>query len=1026
MLKPKKLIEVAMPIKEISAESVRDKSIRHGHISTLHLWWARRPLPVCRAVVFASLVPDPNDENCPQAFKDAVKILLGEANNPGDPYAPYTDIPWTSVYDPMEDSLRNRLQMFIGKFTEPMQQHLLGKASKPQAGNMLNSYSLIKWDSKNDENIINKARKLIWVAHNATGTTVSSASGAELSATELIEDFEKHYKNIKKAENELYSLKDRQLHTKESVELTENLDHTIDTFLNKMPKVFDPFAGGGAIPLEASRLGCRSYGNDINPVAHIIQKGSLEFPQKYGKPIIYSKDEFLTNYGKDAFDKIGNEDRIYEDGNVVAIKIANRLSFDVEFYANEICKATEIEIGHFYPKDKDGNKPVLYYWAKTGTCSNPSCKAEVPLLRQFYLANKKGKQIYLKPVISGLSIEFQITSGVCNDEGFVSRGNLKCPICGSITDVNTIKAQSIAGQLNQKIVAVIYESNKGKEYRTPRGDEISILRNIPENIDIPNEDMQRNSAGGDTFSWGISKWGQLFSNRQLLAIHTLIKKLNGIKYENIISDASYQKAVLTYLAILINRITPRSNMFGLWNTTAETLEHIFGRQAIPMVFDYPESNILSNSGGGLLSQIDWIKRYIEGESHQPFSTILQNASSGEKEQFKFKEITAVVTDPPYYDAIAYADLSDFFYVWFKRTLNDVYPLNFTTPQTPKTEECTALKHHHDNEKEKAKLHFENKLTEIFDAIEHQTSDIVSIMFAHQSTEAWTTLCNSILGAKMNIMGSWAIDTERTSGTKTDKAFLSSSVTVSCVPTQSEGYGDYKEVKKAIEVTVASEVDELYRLGFRGADLLTACFGKAVSEFGKYKKVEKADGSEVTVAELLEMARESAFNALLKGFDGDEFTKFYIGWLQLNGFIESDFDDAAKFVKVGLSINVNELFTEHILIKNLNKQALGNFTERNALTKTLGERANSHLIDQVHKAMFLYKGANRTALLSYINEKAGSPDGAFWRVLTALDELLPKDCEDQKMTKGLLTNKESLIRESKDINKAITSQGQLEF
>ena len=150
MTKPKKLIEVAMPIKEISAESVRDKYIRHGHISTLHLWWARRPLPVCRAVVFASLVPDPLDENCPQAFRDAVEILLGKATNPGDPYKPYDDIPWTSVYDPMEDNLRNRLQMFIGKFTSEMQQHLLHQKQKPSAGNQLSDFSLIKWDNKNN------------------------------------------------------------------------------------------------------------------------------------------------------------------------------------------------------------------------------------------------------------------------------------------------------------------------------------------------------------------------------------------------------------------------------------------------------------------------------------------------------------------------------------------------------------------------------------------------------------------------------------------------------------------------------------------------------------------------------------------------------------------------------------------------------------------------------------------------------------------------------------------------------------
>lgn len=1018
MIQPKKLIEVAMPIKEISAASVHDKYVHHGHISTLHIWWARRPLPVCRAVVFASLVPDPLDVNCPQVFKDAVELLLGKKEEKlTDPYNTYEDIPWTSILDPMEDNLRNRLQMFIGKFTKPMQDHLLGKAAKPAAGKMLTTDSLIKWENKNDETIINKARKLIWVAHN---------SGTKKSAIELLADFDNYYKAIKDAENALYALTNRHLETKESKKLTENLNNTIEAFLNKMPKVFDPFAGGGAIPLEAARLGCRSYGNDINPVAHIIQKGSLEFPQKYGKPISYSSEEFIKIYGEAAFNKIANENKIYQDGNIIGINIPNRLSFDVEYFAKKILNEAEKDIGHLYPSDKNGKKPLVYYWAKVVNCANPSCKAEVPLLRQFYLSNKKGKVIYLNPIIEGNKIDFEIKNGNYSFDGWNKKGNLKCPCCGSITDIKNIKEQFINQLTKEKLLAVIFESENGKEYRIPSKDEINSIFNLPENVEIPSEDMQRNSAGGDTFSWGINKWGQIFSKRQLHSIHCLIKHFTLIKEELKPID-DYEKALVTYLSIWIDRIASYMTSFGRWIPQNEQLTSLFGRQAIAMIFDYPEVSIFSPSTSGPLNQLEWILMYLESENKQPFTAQCFNSSSGDKEQFELKSLTAVITDPPYYDAIAYADLSDFFYVWLKRTVADLYPLNFATPQTPKTEECTMLKHHHNGKKEKAKQHFEDKLTEIFEAIEHQTSDIVSIMFAHQSTEAWTTLCNSILGANMNITGSWAIDSEReTRMIANAGAALQSSVTVSCVPSKSEGYGDYKEVKKAIEATVAREVDELYCLGFRGADLLTACFGQAVSEFGKYKKVEKADGSEVTVAELLEMARESAFNALLKGFDGDEFTKFYIGWLQLNGFSESDFDDAAKFVKVGLSINVQELFTEHILIKNGNKQAIGNCAERIKANKNIGDKKGSYLIDQVHKAMFLYKGTNRGALLKFISEKADAPDSAFWRVVTSLDELLPKDCDDQKLTRGLLSNKDSLIRESKESEITTFTQGSLEL
>ena len=1013
MAQAKKLIEVAMPVKEISAESVTDVRIQHGHISSLHTWWARRPLPVCRAVVIASILPDPLDPNCPKSFCDALEIVVGKGSDPYGYYKPYDNIPYTSAIDKMEDNLRNRLMMFIGKFSDQFIKNEKA-GNKTEARETLSDACLIKWDNKNNEDILNQARKLIWVAHNAdSGKT----------AKNLIDEFDKAYKAIKDAEDDLYSLTNRHLASNADVKAKQiSLAKAIEEFLAKMPKVFDPFAGGGAIPLEAARLGCQSYGNDINPVAHIIQKGSLEFPQKFGKPISYSKDEFIRLYGKDEWNNVENENFIYKNGEATGVKIDNRLYFDVQFYANKLLKLTDEEVGQYYPKVANKDKPIAYYWARVAKCSNPSCKADVPILRQFYLCNKKEKPIYLKPIIKGSTINFSIENGTCSIEGWSNRGNLKCPCCGSITDVKKIKEQSLDGGLPERLLAVIEVDKSGKIYRLPKQTEVDIVSNIPI-VKRPVEKMQRNSAGGDTFSWGISEWGQMFTKRQLFTMTSLVKNIGNIK--KVLSDfePEYTKAILTYLAILIDRGSTRLTSFGVWNPQYEKIQPIFSRQAIPMVFDFPES-VFTPVDGPIASQLEWILKVIEGESSIPFISQVYNASSGEKKQFKEKYLTAVITDPPYYDAIAYADLSDFFYVWLKRSLGDTYPEIFATPQTPKTEECTALKHHHDDDKEKAKAHFENKLLQIFEAIEYQTSDIVSIMFAHQSTEAWTTLCNSILGARMNITGSWALDTEMTGALKTDKAFLSSSVTVCAKPVKRQGTGDYKEVRKAVEKTVAKEVEELYSLGFRGADLLTACFGQAVSEFGKYEKVEKADGSEVTVAELLEMARESAFNALLKGFDGDDFTKFYIGWLQLYGFAESEFDDAAKFSRVGLSINVAELFTEHILIKNGNKQTLGGFEQRLKENKNIGDRANNFLIDLVHRAMALYKGTNRTALLQYIGKVAAQPESNFWRVITSLCEVLPQGSEDHKQAIGLLTNKDSLIRESKTVQTATTTQTNL--
>lgn len=995
MTKAKKLIEVALPIKEISAESVRDKSIRHGHISTLHLWWARRPLPVCRAVVFASLVPDPLDANCPKAFCDAIQDLL--ATNPL--YAPYPDIPYTAIYDPMPDNLRNRLLMFIGKFSSPCQQNMLAGKSTPSK-DQIQEGCLIKWESKNNPVVLRLARLLIWVAYNAERRP-------EATYQELATEFDLAFNAIKEAENNLYYTPNRHLASADVESKEAALQAAIESFQNRMPSVFDPFAGGGAIPLEAARLGCRSYGNDINPVAHIIEKGSVEFPQKYGKPITYTHDEFMSLYGKDGVNLHIEKFGVMPTGNV---EIPNRLSFDVEYYAKKLLAMTEAEVGHLYPTDEKGNKPVAYYWARTATCSNPSCRAEVPLLKQFYLANTKSKKVYLNPIINGTDIQFEIKHGEYKEKdlpGWNNRCVLTCPCCGSVTTTNQLKEQFKAKRTGERLLAIITESPNGKSYRLPKNVELDSLKYVPKNQERPTERMEvGNNRNFNTPGWGIELYGEMFSDRQIYFLNNLLNQMNSLSIQR---ELPYNKALLSILAIFIDRIAIANTSFGVWHTGGEKLERPMGRQAIPMVFDFPESNPLCSSSGSALNQLEWLTRYIESECNYPFAAILNNASSGEKSQFEKKSINAVVTDPPYYDAIAYADISEFFYVWLKRTLGSLYPLNFATPLTPKSDECTALKHHHGNSINQAKEHFEKKLTDIFKAIEYQTSDIVSIMFAHQSTEAWTTLCNSIIGSQMNITGSWPMDTEMTGALKSHMAYLESSVTVSCRPSERNGYQSFKRVKKAIETKVTEEVNALYELGFRGADLLTACFGQAVSEFGKYETVEKADGSEVTVAELLELAKLSAFNALLRGFDGlDDYTRFYIGWLQMNGMGDTDFDDAAKFARVGMSVNISDIFDKHLLIRTGNKQHLATYKER-AINNTFGSTTDEPLINQVHKAMIIWEGGDRREILHHLKKVGKEASSPFWRVLASLKELLPEG-DDLKQVRELISNSANLIQD----------------
>ncbi len=1012
-MKAKRLIEVAMPIKEISAESVRDKSIRQGHISTLHLWWARRPLPACRGVVFASLVQDPLDDNCTPAFKEAIKELLYKGNM----YKPYADIPYTTAIDPMEDNPRNRLMMFIGKFSDECQNNMrLGKNTAP--ANLLSTGSLVKWENKNNQELLRNARLLIWISYNSEQSPESSYNALKYS-------FDYAVKAIEDAQNKLYSLIDRHLANDKVVSAENELRRAIDYFQGQMPTVFDPFAGGGAIPIEAARLGCKSYGNDINPVAHIIERASAEFPQKYAKPVRYSVQEFKRVYGTKGLDIIHSGQGIFSDS---IVEIGNRLAFDIEFYAKAIIDKTESEVGQLYPKDADGNKAVAYYWVRTATCSNPSCRAKVPMLKTFYLVNTPKKSVYLHPVIENNQIEFEVRYGHYdekNNPGWNNRGTITCPCCGSVTDIEAVKNESITTGLKARLVAMIADSNKGKTYSIPNQSVRKILEKERELSFIPSGKMTRNSNGGDTFPWGFTEWGQLFSNRQLYTLNKFVENYEELR--DSLPDNEYYKALMTYLALWMDRIILINTSFSRYNVRRETLEHMYSRQAIAMTSDYPECNPFSGSAGSALNQLSWLLDYVNNEQNNPFPAYFNNASSGERTQFPEKSIAASITDPPYYDAIAYADISDFFYVWLKRMLGPLYPLNFSTPLTPKTEECTALKHHHNGNEVVANQHFENKLTQIFDAIEYQTTDIVSIMFAHQSTQAWTTLCNSILDARMNITGSWPIDTEMSSRTVAlSGGALESSVTVACRPSERRGFGDYKDVKKAILSKVEDEVNSLYALGFRGADLLTACFGQAVSEFGKYKIVEKADGSEVTVAELLDMARTSAFNALLKGVQGDEYTRFYLGWLQMNGMGETDFDDATKFTRVGMQVDVSEIFSQKLLIRDGNKQHLACASEHLGSSVSQGTRLEDPLIDQVHRAMLAFEKGDRHVLLTLLHGVgADDQNSPFWRLVASLKELLP-DGKDLKAVEGLLGNSDNLRQESREVDQHKPEQMTFDF
>ncbi|MEI9476585.1 MAG: DUF1156 domain-containing protein, partial [Deltaproteobacteria bacterium] len=675
-----RLIEVALPIREISAESVRDKSLRHGHISTLHLWWARRPLPASRAVVFASLVPDPDDPRCPKEFQHAVERHLKthvsselkyyrrgrEFHRDEDPYHPY---------DGIADTLRNRLLTFIAKWSPEALAFETGKSVKePKPAELLDDRSLVKWEISNPENsqgreVLRIAREIIKTAHGG-----------------------------------------------------------------RTPTVLDPFAGGGAIPLEAGRLGCQPIANDYNPVAYLILRATCEFPQKYGKP--GRRKVVVGDFGK----KVERE-----------IEVPNVLVHDVEKWANWILKKAKNKIGHLYPPGKDGRPAVGYLWARTAPCSNPSCMGEIPLLRTFLICNKKEKKVVLTMQVDKKNQE--ILFGIAKDrdiqrtEGTMqSHGNVKCPFCEQVTSVADLRIAGISGKMGERMVAVIIEGKNGKDYRMVEETDVKSFYHIQEGNSERPKEILPHFRNINLDLYGLTTWGSLFNSRQILVVQTFVDCLHEA-FETMrkeIRDYEYCRPVMIYLGLWVSRIVQRSSNVGLWDTTRETLQHPFGRQAIPMTWDYPEANPFSESTGSAEGGVDWIKRVLlrESASELTCEVICGDSACIALEDNK---VDLVVTDPPYFDSIAYSDISDYFYIWLKRSLGNIIPEIFGTPLTPKTEEATALKHHHGGDEQKADAHFKLKLTQAF-AESHRmlnSHGLVSIMFAHQSTKAWSALIHAI-------------------------------------------------------------------------------------------------------------------------------------------------------------------------------------------------------------------------------------------------------------------------------------------
>jgi adenine-specific DNA methylase len=485
-----------------------------------------------------------------------------------------------------------------------------------------------------------------------------------------------------------------------------------------------------------------------------------------------------------------------------------------------------------------------------------------------------------------------------------------------------------------------------------------------------------------------------------------------------LDDENHVKALLILLALWISRLSARCNSVCRWFPGREAIQSPFSGQSIPMMWDYPEVNPFSSSPAGAREQLQRMIEVLRREEidDAPYRRPTFLLGSATKLLLDDEACDCVVTDPPYGQAIAYADLSDFFYVWLKRMIGVVLPEVFATPQTPKAEEATSHKHRHNGSAEGANRHYKTILTASFREILRVTREpkLVSVMFAHQSSEAWSALLGALFDAGLCPDATWPIATEMPNAALgLDTASLESSVTVVCRPRARLGRESFKVVERQVREVVQEAVNRFWGYGLRGADLVVACYGPAVGVFGRFDRVERGDGSIIGVPELLSVARQAARDAIAGEFRGDELSTLYYVWATLYGASEQQWDDARMVVQIGgKAEGAMELARERgIFVVDRATCRLALFADRGE-RKSLGADPGSPLIDMLHRSMRLWKLEKRPELLAFLGERQLIEDGPFWKLAQALFDVLPRDSEDWKLISTLLGERDTLHREQK--------------
>ena len=790
----RKLIEVSLPLQAINVESAREKSIRHGHPSTLHLWWARRPLAAARAVLFAQLVDDPS--SLPDEFPT--------------PEA--------------QSAERERLHNIIRR--------------------------LVVWENVNDESLLKEAHAEI----------LRSTGG-------------------------------------------------------NPPRILDPFAGGGTIPLEAQRLGLEAHASDLNPVAVLINKALIEIPPKFaGRPPVFPGTA---------------------DSSSVGWPRATGLAEDVRRYGAWIRERAEERIGNYYPKatlaDSGGEATVIaWIWARTVICPNPACGIEMPLVRSWWLGKKKGKEAYVVPTVmddaaatSGRKVAFTIghdpnQAPTKENDGTVLRTGAVCVACGSAADLKYVRAEGRAGRVGEQLMAVVAEGNRQRLYLAPssqRQPAADLLR--PESA--PHGDLPESALGFRVQAYGMTKWADLFTNRQLMAL-TTFSDLVADAREQVLKHAldaglpegdrlefggtgaaAYADAVATYMGFGLSKATDYHNALCTWRSDPknEGIGHLFARQAISMVWDFCEGNPLSQSSGNVKDQYTWIAKAID---------LLGPAASGTATQADAasRDYSGVLisTDPPYYDNIGYADLSDFFYIWLRRSLRDVQPALLSTLLTPKAEELVANPFRHGG-KQGASEFFEQGFEHVFArARENALEDYpIAVYYAFKQAElesdgiastGWATLLEGMIRSGWTITGTWPVRSELGNRTRNiGSNALASSIVLALRPRQVTAEATSRRgFLAALKAELPKALRELQQGAIAPVDLAQATIGPGMAVFSRYSRVVEADGTSMSVKTALALINQ-ALDEVLAEQDGDfdSDTRFCVKWFTQYGWTEQSFGEA---------------------------------------------------------------------------------------------------------------------------------------